>query len=290
MKFHNNRVLHVIVTHIVSVSLLFLTACTSDDNLLYSFINDNCNGEYNAIHCYAGDDCELFYYIDYGYGVCISNAGRAIIKLDYVSPLYEKNEFLFVYEATPESLSRALNEGNELVDGTRGTLKFWGPGVFSDGNTVFTFLDDHEIPGGIVETEGQPLTFRKISINSKDIVPLELLIEELNLLSDDYNSFLEVTDGQKFVCEEAGFWVDAVTKEGEWNANGAIVPIKMVLSDKAPYVEIYDLSDGRQKRILTSYGRMIDCDTLLLTENHGDMLYKNEIEISIVKIADSLVH
>ena len=60
---------------------------------------------------------------------------------------------------------------------------------------------------------------------------------------------------------------------GEWNTNGSIIPIRMVLHEKVPYVEIYDISESSERLILKSYATVVDEASIELVSPDGVIFY-----------------
>ena len=63
------------------------------------------------------------------------------------------------------------------------------------------------------------------------------------------------------------------TMTGEWSTNGSIIPIRMDLHEKVPYVEIYDISGPSEKLILKSYANVIDEVSIELVDPEGMVFY-----------------
>ncbi len=120
---------------------------------------------------------------------------------------------------------------------------------------------------------GHTVVMTKTRIADENIVPIDVALDDMNFVSDLYVNYTSNRKSCKFSCELANLWIDGSTMTGEWNANGSIIPIRMNLHEKIPYVEIYDISGSSEKLILKSYVTVVDEFSIELVEPKGTVFY-----------------
>ena len=113
----------------------------------------------------------------------------------------------------------------------------------------------------------------KIKLTESEIISFDEALNKMNFVPDTYIDFVSERNGRKFSCELANLWVDGSTMTGKWSTNGSVIPIRMKLHEKVPYVEIYDISDSSEKLILKSYANVIDEASIELVDPEGTVFY-----------------
>ena len=113
----------------------------------------------------------------------------------------------------------------------------------------------------------------KTRIPDEDIVPFDIALNDMDFVPDTYINYTSDRNGWKFACELANLWIDGSTMTGEWNTNGSIIPIRMVLHEKVPYVEIYDISESSERLILKSYATVVDESSIEIVSPDGVIFY-----------------
>ena len=105
-------------------------------------------------------------------------------------------------------------------------------------------------------------------------------------VSQTYIDFFD-TNHRVYKEEAQGFWYDFELQQGEWVVNDTVIPIKMEFAGTTPIditLNVYDISDGQEKRILFARGELTDENTFVARELSGTMFYEGTVsEIKIVK-------
>lgn len=253
--------------------LPLLASCRDYDSTVLSFYKDTCGAKYNAIKLDFGKNNSGIYYIDEQYGVWQLNEERYLFDFDYI-PQKQGGGALMIYVATQQSYYDSMVSRN---DGTasfyNGKMVFSGRCEFSDGNTVATIspdnLYDNEMSIGLEYT----VTLTKTNVPDDDMISFDVALEHMKYVPDAYFRFLSDQTDFVFSCDIADLWVNGSTMLGEWNTNGSVIPVRMKLHGKVPYVEIYDVSGSSEKLILKSYVNVIDDSTIELLSPEGEVFY-----------------
>ena len=169
--------------------------------------------------------------------------------------------------------SVAQNVNNGWASRYYGKLVVSGHCDFFNDNTVATRSPNQIYVNEMSIDSEQTIIMTKTQISADEITPFEVALNDMNFVPDAYFEFLSNQNNSKFLCEMANFWVDSSTMTGEWNTNGSIVPIRIKLHEKVPYVEIYDISSSSEKLILKAYANVIDATSIELVEIEGDIFY-----------------
>lgn len=252
---------------------LSLVACEDYDDIVFNFYRDTCGDEYNAIELNLGANNFGIYYIEKEYGIWYLKDEEFLFDFDYVPETQGGGE-LMIYVATQQSYYESMiQQNNGLASLYNGKIVFSGSCEFSDNNTVATISPDNIYVNEMFIEPEYTVVMTKTSIPEENIVPFEIALDDMNFVPDTYIDFISDRNGRKFSCELANLWVDGSTMIGEWNTNGSVIPIRMELHEKVPYVEIYDVSESSEKLILTSYAKVVDDSTIELVSPKGDIFY-----------------
>ena len=261
-------------TLIVTLLCTLLSSCEkSYDSKVCNFYQDNCDKRFNAIEIHLGFDNKAVYYIDEHYGVWSNLNGIYLFGFDYV-PETQRGGQLMIKVITEQSYYESMvQRNNGLASFCNGKLVFSGSCKFSDNDTVATISPDKIYTNEMFIDPEHTVVMTKTSIPDEDIVPLDAAVNDMNFVPDTYIDYTSDRDGWKFSCELANLWVDGSTMTGEWNTNGSIIPIRMDLHEKVPYVEIYDISGSSEKLILKSYATVVDEYSIELVAPEGPVFY-----------------
>lgn len=252
---------------------LLLTACKDYDTIVFNFYRDTCDDAYNAIELNLGKNNSGIYYIEEGYGIWHLNNNKYLFDFDYV-PETQGGGALMIYVATQRSYYESMVEQNDgLASFYKGKMVFSGHCEFSDDGTVATISPDKIYTNEMFIEPEHTVVMTKTSIPDKDIVSFEAALNNMKFVPDTYIGYVSDRNGWKFSCELANLWVDGSTMTGEWNTNGSIIPIRMNLHEKVPYVEIYDISGSSEKLILKSYATVVDESSIELVAPEGTVFY-----------------
>ncbi|MBO5358405.1 MAG: hypothetical protein J6A78_03700 [Clostridia bacterium] len=259
---------------LIVVSCSLLSSCEkSYDDKMYDFYVDDCDGRFNVIEFDLGNNQDAIYYITENYGVWSNESGVYLFKFDYV-PRTQRGGQLMINIVTDLSYYRSIVECDDASAGFYyGELVFSGRCKFSDGETVANISPDNLYVNKMSIEPSHTVTLTKKRIPNEEIIPIDVALDDMNYVSDDYFMFLSDQIDVRFVCELANLWIDAATKTGEWNTNSSIIPVRMKLNEKVPYVEIYDISGSSEKLILKSYANVVDDSTIELVSPEGEIFY-----------------
>ena len=269
----------VLVTVLIATLCLLLLICLllfyedPYDDQVYDFYQDNCNKRFNVIELDPGYGNKALYYINEHYGVWSNSNGTYLFTFQYI-PYTQGGGDLRILVITQQSYYEAIvQQGNSHGSFYDEKFVFSGSCEFSDNNTVATISPDNIYVNEMFIDPEHTVVMTKTSIPEENIVPFEIALDDMNFVLDTYIDFVSDRTGRKFSCELANLWVDGSTMIGEWNTNGSVIPIRMELHEKVPYVEIYDVSESSEKLILTSYAKVVDDSTIELVSPKGDIFY-----------------
>ena len=154
-----------------------------------------------------------------------------------------------------------------------GKMVFSGSCEFSDNGTVATISPDKIYTNEMFIDPEHTVVMTKTSIPDDNIIPFDTVLSDMDFVPDTYTNYTSNRAGCKFSCELANLWIDGSTMIGEWNTNGSVVPVRMYLHEKVPYVEIYDISGSSEKLILQSYATVVDEASIELVAPVGTVFY-----------------
>ena len=253
---------------------LLLPSCeNSYDDQVYDFYQDNCDGQFNAIEIDFGFDDNAVYYIDEHYGVWSNANCTYLFNFDYV-PRSQRGGQLMIKIATEQSYYESMVQQNDgLASFYNGKMVFSGSCEFSDNGAVATISPDRIYTNEMFIDPEHAVVMTKTSIPDEDIVPFDVALNDMNFVPDTYTDYTTNRAGWRFSCELANLWINGSTMIGEWNTNGSVVPVRMYLHEKVPYVEIYDISGSSEKLILKSYATVADEYSIELVAPEGTVFY-----------------
>ena len=259
---------------IITLVCLLLSSCeNSYDDQVYDFYQDDCNEEFNAIEINLGFDNNAVYYINEHYGVWSNVNGTYLFNFDYV-PRSQRGGQLMIKIVTEQSYYESMVQQNDgLASFYNGKTVFSGSCEFSDNGTIATISPDKIYINEMFIAPEHTLVMTKTSIPNDDIISFDVALDDMSFVSDAYINYTSNRIGWQFSCELANLWVDGSTMTGEWNTNGSIIPIRMDLHEKVPYVEIYDISESSEKLILKSYATIVDESSIELVAPEGIVFY-----------------
>ena len=159
---------------------------------------------------------------------------------------------------------------------------FSGYAQFSEEGTIATFLPKDININEMSSVPESTVIMTKIKLTESEIISFDEALNKMNFVPDTYIDFVSERNGWKFSCKLANLWVDGSTMTGEWSTNGSVIPIRMKLHEKVPYVEIYDISDSSEKLILKSYATVVDEYSIELVAPEGTVFYKTPTSPVIV--------
>lgn len=260
-------------TIIVTLCSLLFGCEKSYDDKVYDFYQDNCDEQFNAIELDLGYDNKAVYYINEHYGEWSNGKNTYLFRFDYV-PRTQRGGQLMINIITEQSYYQSVVQQR---DGDAsfyyGKLVFSGSCEISDNETVATISPDDIYVNEMLIDPEHTVVMKKTNIPEESIVPFNAAFSNMNFVPDSYINFVSDRDGLKFSCELANLWVDSSTMIGEWNTNGSIIPIRMELHKKVPYVEIYDISGSSEKLILKSFATVVDESMIELVAPEGTVFY-----------------
>ncbi len=255
------------------VLCLSLFGCTSYDDKVYDFYKNNQGGKYNVIEIDFGYDNSAIYFIDEGYGIWSIGEDKFLFGFDYV-PVTQCGGSLMIKIITERSYYESIVQRN---DGSAsfylGKMVFDGICEFSNDETVATISPDNIYFNEMFIDPEHTVVMTKTSIPDENIIPFDTALDDMNFVSNMYMDYVSDHNDWKFSCELADLWVNGSTMTGEWNTNGSIIPIRMDLHEKVPYVEIYDISGSSEKLILKSYATVVDEFSIELAAPEGKVFY-----------------
>lgn len=273
------------ITLIMEFGLLLSSCEKSYDDKMFDFYRDTRDGQFNAIEINLGNDHSAIYFINERYGVWLNKGEKQLFDFDYVPEVQGGGE-LMIFIATQQSYYESIiQQNNGFASFYKGKMVFSGSCEFSDNETVATISPDRIYINEMFIDPNQTVTLTKKRISDEEIIPMEVALDNMNYVPDVYFKFLSDKADTKLSCDMANLWVDGSTMVGEWNTNGSIIPIRMNLHEKVPYVEIYDVSSSIEKLILKSYVNVVDDSTIELVSPEGKIFYTTpSTPVTITKI------
>lgn len=273
MKYSKRRFGTVIFLTVCIVLSLSLTSCKKYDDMVLNFYKDTSSNRFNAIEIYLGNDHSAIYFINEQYGVWLNKGEKQLFDFDYV-PEVQGGGALMIYVATQQSYYESMVERNDgLASFYNGKMVFSGSCEFSDNGTVATISPDKIYTNEMFIDTEHTVVMTKTSIPDDNIIPFDTVLSDMDFVPDTYTNYTSNRAGCKFSCELANLWIDGSTMIGEWNTNGSVVPVRMYLHEKVPYVEIYDISGSSEKLILQSYATVVDEASIELVAPVGTVFY-----------------
>ena len=241
--------------------------------MVLNFYKDTSSNRFNAIEIYLGNDHSAIYFINEQYGVWLNKGEKQLFDFDYV-PEVQGGGALMIYVATQQSYYESMVERNDgLASFYNGKMVFSGSCEFSDNGTVATISPDKIYTNEMFIDPEHTVVMTKTSIPDDNIIPFDTVLSDMDFVPDTYTNYTSNRAGCKFSCELANLWIDGSTMIGEWNTNGSVVPVRMYLHEKVPYVEIYDISGSSEKLILQSYATVVDEASIELVAPVGTVFY-----------------
>ena len=273
------------ITLIMEFGLLLSSCEKSYDDKMLDFYRDTRDGQFNAIEINLGNDHSAIYFINERYGVWLNEGEKQLFDFYYVPEVHGGGE-LMIFIATQQSYYESIiQQNNGFASFYKGKMVFSGSCEFSDNETVATISPDRIYINEMSIDPNQTVTLTKKRISDEEIIPIEVALDNMNYVPDVYFKFLSDKADTKLSCDMANLWVDGSTMVGEWNTNGSIIPIRMNLHEKVPYVEIYDVSNSIEKLILKSYVNVVDDSTIELVSPEGKIFYTTpSTPVTITKI------
>ena len=273
MKYFFKKPTRLISILIILLLCFILVSCKTYDEKMYDFYTETCNGKYNVIEIDFGYDNSAIYFMDEDYGICSIGEDKFLFAFDYV-PRTQRGGQLMIKIMTEQSYYESMVQRNDgLASFYNGKTVFSGSCEFSDNETVAKISPDNIYVNEMFTVPEHTVVMTKTSIPDEDIVPFAIALDDMNFVPDMYIDYVSKRNGWKFSCELADLWVNGSTMTGEWNTNGSIIPIRMDLHEKVPYVEIYDISGPSEKLILKSYANVIDEASIELVDPEGMVFY-----------------
>lgn len=258
---------------ILTSCLLFSSCEKSYDDIMDDFYQTTCDGQFNAIKISLGNNMEAVYFIEQNYGVWNHNGENIIFDIESTLKIHCGGD-LIIKKFSDLSYYKAIVErDNPQATGYYGDTIFSGYAQFSEEGTVATFLPNDIHINEMSSAPESTVIMTKIKLPESEIIPFDEALNKMNFVPDTYINFVADRNGWKFSCEPANLWVDGSTMTGEWNTNGSIIPIRMELHEKVPYVEIYDISESSEKLILKSYATVVDESSIELVAPEGIVFY-----------------
>lgn len=273
MKHSKRRIGTIIFLTICIVLCSSLTSCKKYDDIMLNFYRDTSDDKFNAIEIDLGNNNSAIYFINERYGIWLNEGDKQLFDFDYV-PETQGGGALMIYVATQQSYYESMVQRNDgLASFYNGKMVFSGSCEFSNNETVATISPDKIYVNEMYIDPEHTVVMTKTSIPDEDIVAFEIALDNMNFVPDTYIDYVSDRNSWKFSCELGNLWVDGSTMTGEWNTNGSIIPIRMDLHEKVPYVEIYDISESSEKLILKSYATVVDESSIELVAPEGIVFY-----------------
>ena len=261
------------ITLIMEFGLLLSGCEKSYDDKMFDFYRDTRDGQYNAIEINLGNDHSAIYFINERYGVWLNKGEKQLFDFDYVPEVQGGGE-LMIFIATQQSYYESIiQQNNGFASFYKGKMVFSGSCEFSDNETVATISPDKIYTNEMFIDPEHTVVMTKTSIPDDNIIPFDTVLSDMDFVPDTYTNYTSNRAGCKFSCELANLWIDGSTMIGEWNTNGSVVPVRMYLHEKVPYVEIYDISGSSEKLILQSYATVVDEASIELVAPVGTVFY-----------------
>ena len=266
----------ILTTTLIVTLCPLLSGCEkSYDDKVYDFCQDNCDEQFNVIELDLGYENKAVYYINEYYGEWSNSNRTYLFNFAYV-PRTQRGGELKIILATEQSYYRSIvQQANCTFDEfSGGKLVFSGCCEFSDNETVATISPDNIYVNEMFIEPEYTVVMKKTSIPDEEIVPLDVALSDMHFVPDTYFEFLSDRSSSKFSCEMADLWIDGSTMTGEWSTNGSIIPIRMKIDERVPYIEIFDVRGSSEKRILKAYAKVIDSSSIELIQAEGDIFYE----------------
>lgn len=258
---------------ILTSCLLFSSCEKSYDDIMYDFYQTTCDGQFNAIKISLGNNMEAVYFIEQNYGVWNHNGENIIFDIESTLKIHCGGDLIIKNFSDLSYYKAIVERDNPQATGYYGDTIFSGYAQFSEEGTVATFLPNDIHINEMSSAPESTVIMTKIKLPESEIIPFDEALSKMNFVPDTYINFVADRNGWKFSCEPANLWVDGSTMTGEWNTNGSIIPIRMELHEKVPYVEIYDISESSEKLILKSYATVVDEYSIELVAPEGTVFY-----------------
>lgn len=260
-------------TIILTLCCLFSACEKSYDEMMYDFYGNSCDGQFNAIKISLGNNMEAIYFIEQHYGIWSHNGEDALFNIERTLVIHRGGD-LIIKEFSDLSYYKAIVEySNPKATGYYGDTIFSGYAQFSEEGTIATFLPKDININEMSSVPESTVIMTKIKLTESEIISFDEALNKMNFVPDTYIDFVSERNGWKFSCKLANLWVDGSTMTGEWSTNGSVIPIRMKLHEKVPYVEIYDISDSSEKLILKSYATVVDEYSIELVAPEGTVFY-----------------
>ena len=116
----------------------------------------------------------------------------------------------------------------------------------------------------------------RVEPGSTDVFTLKYFCEainNMNFVPDEYFIFISDSASAQYELNHANLYINGATMTGEWKMNGVVIPIRMEMNSKVPYIVIYDISTSDPKPILTSYANILSDNTIELINPTGSVFY-----------------
>ncbi len=258
----------VLLCFLACVAVCSLVGCRlgKEADAWLAFMTDTQDGAYNAILMEWEENNKITFFMGEDYGLWEKDGKREIVSFYFWEQPSTSGPTgygdMYIYLITPEyyyyatahnSYVAALGVNPEYDGGKRLFDAAGGNIAYSEDGSTAT-VSEGSFGEGVVSTSPSTVTMSKVRLPDEELVSLVTAIEEQHFVNDAYFEFIKTAEGDKFVLEEVDLWVDATTMVGEWTSGGKTLPVRLHLSDKVPYLAIYDLSNDREKLIFSGYG------------------------------------
>ena len=261
------------ITLIVTLCSLLSGCEKSYDEIMYDFYQTTCDRQFNAVKINLGNNVEAIYFIEQHYGIWNHNGEDIIFDIESTSKIHRGGD-LIIKKYSDLSYYKAIVECSDPKStGYYGDAIFSGYAQFSEDGTVATFLPDDIHINEMSSEPGSTVVMTKINLSESEIISFDEALRKMNFVPNTYIDFVSDCDGWKFSCEVADLWIDGSTMIGEWSTDGSIVPVRMKMHEKVPYLEVYDVSGPFEKLILKSYSKVVDDSTIELVAPEGEIFY-----------------
>ncbi len=291
MKIKFNILKKVFLLFLCFITIISLASCTAKhaDNW-DDFQHNQFDEKYNAIIVDFEENNKITFFMEEQYGIWEKNGHTELVYFSFqhlpathgdtgtgdveIRLITLDDYYRYVIEEYPFPPAEKI-----IFGASAETIQY------SADKTIATITSNEWWLDEISEKSWQSLTLKKVLLPSNQIVPLKESIAQMKYVPDTYFEFLDVKSENRYVCETANFWVDATTKIGQWETNGTIVPIEMNISEKVPYVEIYDISNTEKVLIFKAYANVQSNTSLTIDQADVDKIfYAKPDQIEINKI------
>ncbi len=280
MKIKINIFQKGLLLFLCCITLISFTCCRAKDaDKWYNFQRNQHDGTYNAIIIDFEENNKITFFLEEQYGIWEKNGQQQLIQFNFwatpstAGPIGEGD--FEINLITPQTYYSSVVYGSSAGSTAIGELVFRSHTdtiTYSDDDSVASITPNEWTVNKITENSQESITMRKVALPADQIASFETKIDELNFIPYEYYEFLNAKSGEKYVFEAANMWVDAVTKIGEWENGGVIIPVRMEFSDKVPYVKIYDITDSGEKWIFDAFAICESSDSFKI-----EAVYKNEV-------------